>query len=303
MSDFNVSVDRDKFIGGSDVATIMGISPFKTRWQLLLEKAGLAADHFMGNRYTEYGDLLEPKIRDYVNTWYFTDFQPARKINGDIRCHVDGDNGEMILEIKTTSQIYNSIEGYKRYLVQLLLYLTEYGYEKGFLAVYDRPADFTPEFNVERLQIYEVRVEEYKSLIKEIYAEIDRFRADLTKLKENPLLTEEDFQPKEIVALSQKAVALEKRMAEFKVLEKQYKEMKRELYEAMVRADIKKWEMPNGTKITKVDEIPTTAKVVEEFDVELFKKFEPQMYKDYLKEVTQEIAGKAGYVKITIPKG
>ena len=38
--DFDVTIDRDKYIGGSDVPAIMGLSSFRTRWQLLLEKAG-----------------------------------------------------------------------------------------------------------------------------------------------------------------------------------------------------------------------------------------------------------------------
>ena len=34
--EFDVSEDRDKYIGGSDIPVILGLSPFKTRWQLLL---------------------------------------------------------------------------------------------------------------------------------------------------------------------------------------------------------------------------------------------------------------------------
>ena len=63
----NVKVDRDKYIGGSDIPIIMGISQFKTRFELLLEKAGLKENTFDGNEYTEYGNIMEPKIRDYIN--------------------------------------------------------------------------------------------------------------------------------------------------------------------------------------------------------------------------------------------
>ena len=58
-----VKQDRDKYIGGSDIPAIMGISQFKTRYQLLREKAGLEQDTFTGNKYTEYGNIMEPKIR------------------------------------------------------------------------------------------------------------------------------------------------------------------------------------------------------------------------------------------------
>lgn len=34
-----VKQDRDKYIGGSDIPVIMNLSPYKTRFDLLLEKA------------------------------------------------------------------------------------------------------------------------------------------------------------------------------------------------------------------------------------------------------------------------
>ena len=37
----SVKEDREKYIGGSDIPIIMGISPFKSRFDLLLEKAEL----------------------------------------------------------------------------------------------------------------------------------------------------------------------------------------------------------------------------------------------------------------------
>ena len=61
--EYDVTIDRDKYIGGSDIPATMGISPFKTRWDLLQEKAGLKADEFTGNQYTEYGKIMEPQIR------------------------------------------------------------------------------------------------------------------------------------------------------------------------------------------------------------------------------------------------
>ena len=49
----DVTKDRHKYIGGSDIPIIMGISDFKTRFDLLLEKAQLKEDDFEGNVYTE----------------------------------------------------------------------------------------------------------------------------------------------------------------------------------------------------------------------------------------------------------
>jgi putative phage-type endonuclease len=301
--EYDVTIDRNQYIGGSDIPVIMGISPFKTRYELLLEKAGLRDDDFSGNRYTEYGKVLEPQIRDYINAQMPTGekFEPNQVINGDIRCHTDGFNGFSVLEIKTTSHIYETLDEYKVYLVQLLLYMQENKVSEGLLVVYKRDDDFNPILNVENLHIYHVIAGEYKTLTDEINAEIERFRADLARLKENPLLSEEDFQPDELVLLSNKAVALEQRMAEYKTLEEQYKKMKQELYEAMQKHGVKTWEMPNGTKITRVDGASAVTETSMEFDVEAFKAENEELYGKYQKTVTKRKSGRAGYVKITMP--
>jgi hypothetical protein len=127
----------------------MGLSPFKTRYQLLCEKAGLWTDDFAGNVYTEYGNILEPKIRDHINSQMPLDcqFEPSRITNGDIRCHTDGFNGHCVLEIKTASRVYETAEEHKRYLVQLLLYMQENHVEYGLLAVYQRDNTFDTDFD------------------------------------------------------------------------------------------------------------------------------------------------------------
>ena len=299
---YDVTIDRDVYIGGSDVPCIMGISTFKTRYELLLEKAGLKEIDFTGNKYTVYGQKLEPKIRDYINKDMQNKFEPNKTVKGDIRAHTDGFNGECVLEIKTTSHIYETLDEYKVYLVQLLLYMEINEVEKGLLAVYERPESFEEEFNPERLTTYEVEASDYKELTAEINAEIDRFRSDLARLKENPLLTEEDFQPNELIELSNKVIVFETRLAEYKKLEEQYKEMKQKLFEAMLKHDVKSWQTVNGTKITRVDGTEATVEIVKEFNTAKFKDENPDVYDRYLEDVKKKKAGKSGYVKITLPK-
>lgn len=56
-------MDRTKFIGGSDIAAICGVSPWKTAYQLYLEKIG----DIESNTETElmyWGTALEPVIRN-----------------------------------------------------------------------------------------------------------------------------------------------------------------------------------------------------------------------------------------------
>ena len=301
--EYDVTIDRDKYIGGSDIPVIMGISPFKTRWELLQEKAGLKEDDFNGNQYTEYGKIMEPKIRAYINAERATNFEPNQVINGDIRCNTDGFNGSCVLEIKTTSKTHDTVGEYKIYLVQLLKYMQENGVVKGLLAVYARPDDFNTELDADRLTPFDIDIEEYKPLLDEINAEIDRFRADLERLRNNPLLAEQDFQPNELVAISKKVVEIERRMAEYKALETEQKKVKQALFEAMTKHGVKTWETPSGIKITRVDAVEATTKIVTEFDEETFKAENPALHGMYLHDVEKKTAGKSGYVKVTLPKG
>ena len=301
--EIDVTIDRDKFVGGSDIAVIMGISSFKTRWNLLLEKAGLKENEFEGNQYTTYGHEIEPKIRAYINRRYNTNFVPNQIIVGDFRGNTDGFNGECVLEIKSTSHIYDNVDDYIVYLVQLVKYMEVNNVKKGLLAVYERPEDFDLEFNAERLKIHPIEAEAYKDLLEKVNAEIERFRNDLARLKENPLLSEEDFQPHELVALSNKVMLLESRMAEFKNIEAEHKAMKQALFDAMVKYDVKSWETFNGTKITRVDAVAGGVEIVTEFDTDTFQTEHPKLYKKYCKDVEKKTRARAGFVKITLRKG
>lgn len=302
--EFDVSIDRDKYIGGSDLSVICGISKFKSRYQLLLEKAGLAEDTFGGNRYTDYGHYIEPFIRDHINLTYNTQFVPNRVINGDLRCHTDGFNGECVLEIKSTSDIYSTVDGYKVYLVQLVKYMEQNGVDMGILAVYERPENLSREFDAKRLQVFEILLEDYRTLLDYVNREIDKFRDDLERLKENPLLSEQDFLPVSpgMVTLTNKILAFEKQLSDMKDIENQLKEAKKQLYSEMLKHGVKSWELPNGTKLSRVDEVPSKTKTVTEFDSERFKADNPAMFDKYLRKVEKTTNGRAGYVRLTVPK-
>lgn len=302
--EFDVTLDRDKYIGGSDIPAILGISKFTTRWQLLLEKAGLEERPMVSTRYTEYGHIIEPQIRDYINLVYNTNFVPNRVINGDIRYHSDGFNGVCVLEVKSTSDIHSTADGYKVYLVQLLKGMEENHVEKGILAVYHRPEDLNPVFDPERLQVFEINMDDYRNLLAHVDKEIDRFRDDLSRLKENPLLSEQDFLPigGDLVAKANKVVAFENQLAAMKEIEQQLKDAKKALFNEMLKHDVKAWTSPNGTKITRVDEVPGSTKTVTEFDSEAFKADNPALFQKYLRQTEKKTSGKAGYVKITMPR-
>ena len=301
----SVKQNRERYIGGSDIPIIMNLSPFKSRYNLLLEKAGYREDDFTGNVYTEYGNALEPMIRDWINTDLkdkFKEGKHTREAEGDeiigVRIHTDGENNDAILEIKTTSQIYDSVNDYKLYLVQLLYYMVLTGKEYGYLAVYERPEDMSIEFNSKRLHLYKIAASEYTGLISDINEAIERFIEDLQKVKDNPFITEEELLPKEIPDITERILAFESQLEYLKQVEKTVKTEKEKLKKAMLAANVKSWKTPNGYTITRVDDGEDSVKKV--FDETNFKKDNKELYEKYL--VDKIVKGKAGYVLITAPK-
>ena len=292
--------ERWRYIGGSDIPAIMGISPFKTRFQLLQEKARIVEPDFKGNEYTEYGNVMESKIRDYVNETFNRNFAPDVLMNGVFRFNLDGLDKECceVLEIKTTSQIHGKLEDYKVYLVQLLPYMRMAGAVRGFLAVYQRPDDFDETFNPLLLTVHEVLIDDYSDLLEEIDTQVEMFKKDLEKLRENPFITEEELQPIEVVEYANKVLALEQQLESMKQLEKELKSAKAELKRLMQENDVKKWITPNGTKITLVPDGEDT--IVSAFNEKKFAEEKPDIYAEYLEEKLK--AGRSGYVRVTLPK-
>ena len=299
----SVKQDRYLYIGGSDIPCVMGISPFKKRFDLLLEKAQLKDNDFDGNEYTEYGNLMEEKIRDYLNSKEKKLFLEDKVIKGDLRYHSDGFNGKTVLEIKTTSKLHDNVNDYKVYLVQLLFGMQMHSVKKGKLAVYARPNDFNEEFNPDLLKTYDIDIKDYKDLLEDINQAIDQFRIDLLKIKENPFLTEEDLQPKEIIELSNKVIELEDKISSYKKLEEQYKEFKAKLFKAMQDHQIRKWTTNNNVQITRVDGSTDSIIKEEKFNEDKFKSENETLYKKYLEEVETIKKGRSGYLKITTLKG
>ena len=294
----DVKKERYKYIGGSDIPIIMGLSHFKTRYDLLLEKAQLKNDDFEGNEYTEYGNIMEPKIRQYINVLFKRNFKEDKLEKDDIRCHFDGIDNDVILEIKTTSQVYQNVDDYKVYLVQLLFYMMNANIKDGILAVYERPQNFDENFDSDRLQIFTINKESYQNLCKEISEAVEQFRIDLKTLKENPFTSEEDLIKTDVVVLANKVIKLEERLKLYDEIVKERDKLKQDLKEAMQKNSIKKWETPNGTLITLVDD--TESKIVKKFNESKFKEENESLYNKYLEDKEQK--GRSGYVKITLGK-
>ena len=298
MNKDTVTKDREKFIGGSDLAGIMGLSPFIDRWTLLQQKAGLKERDFFGNEYTRYGDELEPIVRDYINEKYCRDFEPAVKIDGDLRGNCDGIDEGGLLEIKTTSHVYDTLDGYKGYLVQILFYMKIFNVQHAMLAVYHRNEDFSTDFDPSRLQVIPIDIKDHLDTMDEVEQAIEMFRKDLSELRENPLLCEEDFMPNEIVEVTGKIIELENQLAAYKQMEAELKEFKSKLKAAMEEYGIKTWRLYDNTKITLVPD--GEDKEVEEIDLKALQKDHPELFGEGSKYVKRKLKkGRAGYVRIT----
>lgn len=309
----NVLIDREKYVGSSEISTIMGINHFKTRFNLLLEKAGLQEPEIVENEYVEFGSKIEKYIRDYINKDYEDKFKEDTIIKDHdilkLRTNYDGLNSDTALEIKSTSIIHDDINDYKYYLVQLLYGMMLANVDKGILAVYKRNDNFEVVFDAKRLQIFHVNIDDYKDLCVEIMEEIEKFCIDLKKLKENPFLTEEELIDNSVVSLSKEVIKLEKQLQSYDELKKKYENFKSKLKTAMEENGVKHWDTPNGTKITLVEDTPDKEVEEEYYDEDRFMQENIDLFQNYHNKLaeykeTRKILkkGKKGYIKITLGK-
>lgn len=251
LLDANVLENREKYVGGSDMPILLGMSPYKTRFELAKEKAGLVERNFDGSAYTEYGHILEPQIRDYINAIHGVDFRPDTKIDEKekIRCNVDGydTHCRQLLEIKTHGTNSND----SAYNAQIQLYLDVYGLDSCLLAKYRRPSDFETnldayKFDSDNLQLSVIEYDaEYAGRLR---AAVQKFWMQVDALKLNPDMTEAEFYQSgnmELMAKVAQLTEFEKEIGRLKSLEKEAKTLRDELLDLMEKTAMKKIETGN----------------------------------------------------------
>lgn len=196
-SNENVLVDRAKWIGGSDLPTILefeGATKYGHTWEkLVLSKLNMSENEFTGNEHTAYGSTMEPIIRDYLNKKYSTEFKEDTRYDYDrgYRANCDGYDGDRLIEIKTYSN-YKEFD-VEYYLAQCQFYLELFDCEELLLAAYRKPKSFCVDntddaytldisFDEQRLTVYNVkRDREYFKIMEE---KISEFKKYLEKRKE-----------------------------------------------------------------------------------------------------------------------
>ncbi|MEC5422369.1 DUF1351 domain-containing protein [Virgibacillus sp. C22-A2] len=243
----NVTKNRNKYVGGSDIPTILGINKYKTKYELAQEKLGITKSEFKGNEYTEYGNIMEPQIRDYINAVEMMSFKEQTKKDDQlgIRSNTDGfDAGaSVILEIKTHGKT-PTMEAYK---VQMQLYMYQFDVDVGWLALYERPKDFDAEFDNQHLKIQTVKRDD--DYINKILAAVKEFWEACDYLRNNPGASEHDFnnfiKGDEIVATSTAELQVKTLKFEPAKVEFNYKEL-----EAILEENLKKY---NGLTFTEDD--------------------------------------------------
>lgn len=294
----NVTENRNKYLGGSDLPALFNVSPFKDCFTLAREKAGVIPAAFKGNEYTRYGQLLEPQIRDYINSIYELKFKENTNINEELglRSNCDGLDKEagLLLEIKTNAGDKTTYEDVYDYVLQMQMYMFQFNVEKGYLVQYKRPENFwsglnyetqytddyfNQEFDPERISVMEIKRDD--KLIQEILSKAEKFWNDVERLKENHEMTEEEFyfgdNLVEYNDTINKLSVLEKELNRLSEMEKEAKTQREILYGLMEKVGVKTI-VTDALMITKVN--PTITKTI---DSKKLKEEMPEIAEQYTK--------------------
>ena len=316
MSNPNVTIDRQKYIGGSDLPTILGLNAkYGTSiFEFAKEKAGVIPNSFKGNQFTKYGQVMEPVIREYINSVYGVDYLEDTIIDNkrNYRGNTDGidRNADIpILEIKTFGEKLDV----DYYTPQCQFYMETFNVPKVLLVGYKRPSDFYTgvdyelehedsyfDFDFDESRIETHVIERDSNLWKKIEQRIVAFKNAVAYLRENKNDFSEErfnqiFYGGYLLDLTNKVVALETTLSGYKNIEKEYKDVKEKIYKVFEEKGILSFNTEN-IKITKV--APTSYDTVSVDTVKL-KENEPNVYEKYKVIKT---TNKKGYVLITPKK-
>lgn len=315
MANPNVTIDRQKYVGGSDLPSILGLNAkYGTSvFEFAKQKAGIIPNLFKGNQFTKYGQVMEPVIRDYINAKYQVNYLEDTIIDSDrgYRGNTDGIDRNVdipILEIKTFGEELDI----DYYIPQCQFYMETFNQDACLLVGYKRPADFytgvdyelendDSHFNLEFDENNIVTHTIYRDpkLWAKIEERIIAFKKAVEKLRKNHDMTEAEFNKifygTDLIKMSNKMAKLETKLLKYKEIEKEHKKVKEDLYNLFEDKGILSFD--TGTmKITKV--APTSYETVS-IDTAKLKEENEKIYNKY--KVTKT-TNKKGYILITTKK-
>jgi putative phage-type endonuclease len=287
---------KQKGIGGSDVATILGLNPYKSVFSLWLEKTGqISPPDLSNNPYVEWGNALEPVIRAKFAD--ITGFEVSE--NHNVMCHddyefmvanIDGEvldpdyKGEKgILEIKTANERMK--DAWKdgpphHYMLQVQHYLAVTGYNYAYICVLIGGNDFKY-FKIERDdyvidKIISDEVEFMRMVEENIPPEISGHNSDSDWLADTyPIDNDEE----NILDSSLEELALRYKevQEEIKLLQDEANYIKNR-----IKKEAKEYKYLKGDRV-KIT-MPTINKV--SFNSKQFEKDHPELYKEYKNKET-----------------
>lgn len=315
MANPNVTIDRQKYVGGSDLPSILGLNAkYGTSvFEFAKQKAGIIPNSFKGNQFTKYGQVMEPVIRDYINAKYQVNYLEDTIIDSDrgYRGNTDGIDRNVdipILEIKTFGEELDI----DYYTAQCQFYMETFNQDACLLVGYKRPVDFytgvdyelendDSYFNLEfdENNIVEHTIYRDPKLWAKIEERIIAFKKAVEKLRKNHDMTEAEFNKifygTDLIKMSNKMAKLENRLLKYKDIEKEHKKLKEDLYNLFEEKGILSFD--TGTmKITKVAPISYDTVSI---DTAKLKEENEEIYNKY--KVTKT-TNKKGYILITAKK-
>lgn len=144
---------RARGIGGSEIAAVLGLSPWESRFSLWHRKMGLAAP-VAQNDVMYWGNRLEAVIRDEFNLRHADDLPPVRTIgtwrHGARPWQIANPDGRLDDELYEGKTAYNS-DGWGEpgtdeipvyYRTQVIWYLDVFGLKRCHLAVLVSGSDY-----------------------------------------------------------------------------------------------------------------------------------------------------------------
>lgn len=275
-------MERKKGIGGSDAGAVLGVSKWKTPYQLYLEKTSDEISDF-DNPAMFWGRTLEPIIRQrYSDVTGRSVIVPALNIIHPkydfIRANVDGIADDRILEIKTSrSDIGWGEEGSDEipdeYACQVQHYMMVTGFVMADVAVLIGGSDF---------RLYEVPADkELQEIMMERENEfwqmvINRTPPDPETLSDL-ILKFGGSSKQAIVQADELAIQAVMRLKEIKAIAKEEDELKFVIMSHLMEADT----LAEGEKILATWKASNGAK---RFDLKAFQADHPDLYNQYLKQ-------------------
>lgn len=141
-------MNRKDYIGGSDMPIILGLSSYKTPYQLWAEKTGLIDQDYEETPLQYWGKKLEPVIIDeFEQRHQVTVARDVEIIHPEynyLRAHLDGfiNDANAVLEIKCADKYMSHLwedagtDGIPmQYLVQVAFYCAMKNVDKAYIAV------------------------------------------------------------------------------------------------------------------------------------------------------------------------